>query len=385
MSFFHTIIMRCLQFVFISLLLMQFVGCGDDINASSSAYWEKTSTVSVQGGVASIVISGNLNVNWSAQIVTKSDWCSFGNSGNIVHQISGYITGVDDKIYIYCKTNNDSVARNATIKLKFEGEDELTFVLTQTASFARYFETPAIKINANYQYVTHYSTVGGKNVRNYSMCFDKSKRLALWVAYPIHSIYLGSIGRTDEWGYDPEIENKYQVDCVSRSFGGSYDRGHQIASADRLANRQMNVQTFYMTNMTPQFSSLNQLMWAKLEMKVRSYNCSDTLYVVTGIYFDSAGKTTTDGGGNYISIPTHYFKVLLRTKTGTTGKSILQCKPNELKTIGFWVEHKSYGDIEPPRSICTSVAEIERKTGFDFFPKVAQEVKQQNDPTQWAF
>ena len=83
-------------------------------------------------------------------------------------------------------------------------------------------------------------------------------------------------------------------------------------------------------------------------------------------------------------IPTNYFKVLLRTVSGNTGKRIKDCSASELKSIGFWVEQKSYGDIEPPRSICMSVAEIEDKTGFTFFPQVPEEVKQQNNPSQWA-
>ncbi|MPN34144.1 hypothetical protein SDC9_181637 [bioreactor metagenome] len=83
-------------------------------------------------------------------------------------------------------------------------------------------------------------------------------------------------------------------------------------------------------------------------------------------------------------LPTHYFKVLLRTVSGSTGKAIAECSDKELKTIGFWVEHKSYGNIDPPRTICTSVADIEAKTGFEFFPQVSDIVKQQNNPAQWG-
>lgn len=42
--------------------------------------------------------------------------------------------------------------------------------------------------------------------------------------------------------------------------------------------------------------------------------CDDTLYVVTGCYFDGTEGTTTDNGGNPCPVPTHYYKVLLRTK-----------------------------------------------------------------------
>ena len=47
-----------------------------------------------------------------------------------------------------------------------------------------------------------------------------------------------------------------------------------------------------------------------------------TLYVVTGCYFDGTEGTTTDNGGNPCPVPTHYYKVLLRTKQGTTGQPV---------------------------------------------------------------
>jgi endonuclease G len=136
--------------------------------------------------------------------------------------------------------------------------------------------------------------------------------------------------------------------------------------------------------MTPQLDRLNQDMWAQLETKVRNNRCSDTLYVVTGAYFGSGAGTTTDGADNTVPIPTHYYKVLLRTKSGNSKKAIKECSADELISIGFWVEQKSYGNIAPPASICTTVKEIEQKTGFTFFPSVAASVKEQNNPTQWG-
>ncbi|MEA4936451.1 MAG: DNA/RNA non-specific endonuclease [Paludibacter sp.] len=366
------------------ILLTCLTACGDDISVLNSAYWEKSSNVSAGGGTVSIVISGKPGVTWSAEIIQGDEWCSFNNIDYKLKSISGFISDGDNAINIYCKGNVAAGSRQARIALKFDGEDVQTLTLTQTPSFSQYAETPLLKENDNYQYVTHYTTLNNKTVRNYSLCFDITKRAALWVAYPIHASYFGSTNRTDEWGFDPVIDNYFQADCVTSSYGGPYDRGHQVPSADRLANREMNVQTFYMSNMTPQLNRLNQDMWARLESKVRSYNCSDTLYVVTGAFFENTSLTTTDGLGNRVPLPTHYFKVLLRTVSGSTGKAIAECSDKELKTIGFWVEHKSYGNIDPPRTICTSVADIEAKTGFEFFPQVSDIVKQQNNPAQWG-
>lgn len=373
------------KFVLFAILIVFLTACGDDISVLNSAYWEGSSNVNAAGGSASVVISGRPGVKWSAQIIEGDEWCSFNNVDYKLKLITGFITSSDNSIIVYCKRNTASGNRQAKIALKFEGEDSQTLILTQTPSFNRFFETPLTEVNSDYEYVTHYTTLNNRTVRNYSLCFDVTKRAALWVAYPIHTAYLGSTNRTDEWGFDPQINNYFQADCVTRSYGGPYDRGHQLPSADRLANREMNVQTFYMSNMTPQYNRLNQDMWARLESKVRSYNCSDTLYVVTGAYFeDGSTSTTNDGSGNIVPLPTHYFKVLLRTVSGSTGKAVSQCSDNELKTIGFWVEHRSYGNIEPPRTICTSVADIEAKTGFEFFPQVSAIVKQQNNPVQWG-
>lgn len=88
----------------------------------------------------------------------------------------------------------------------------------------------------------------------------------------------------------------------------------------------MNKQTFYASNMTPQRGQFNQNMWAALEAKVRSYVCPDTLYVVTGCYFANLDESTKDKAGNVCPVPTNYFKVLLRTRDGATGKRIADCQ-----------------------------------------------------------
>lgn len=365
--------------------------CGDDIYVLNSAYWEKSSIVGSTGGSAAITISGKQGSGWKAKIEDGATWCSFSKTNQNLSEVSGFIADGDNLLTVYCRNNTGSEDRIATIVLTFDGKDSRVLTLTQasfiqTPSFSSFTETPTYKEHDNFQYVTHYTTLNNRTIRNYSLCFDKSKKAALWVAYPIHDSYLKkNVDRTNEWGFDLKIDSDFQADCVFGSYAGSYDRGHQLPSADRLANREMNVQTFYMSNMTPQLNRLNQDMWENLEMKVRYNNCADTLFVVTGAYFDkSSTKSTYDGAGNSVPLPTHYFKVLLRTKTGSTGKAVVNCNDDELKSIGFWVEHRSYGDIEPPRSICKTVAEIEALTGFEFFPKVSDQVKQQNNPGQWG-
>lgn len=364
----------------------------DVVSESKEVYWKTSSAVGATQGSSAIIIKGVEGLNWSAEITEGSDWCSFSNLEKSNTFKSGVTNADLNILYVYYTANTAADQRHAKISFRFEGEDEHILDLVQQIhsggnlpAFNTWAEMPSYKEDPNYQYVTHYATLNNRSVRNFSFCFDKTKKVALWVAYPMHTSYLGAVGRTDAWAFDPLVKTNDQANCVSYSYKGQYDRGHQIASADRLATVELNTQTFYMSNITPQLDKLNQDMWARLEAKVRSYKCSDTLYVVTGTYFSKdAVSTTTDGNGGTVSIPSNYFKVLLRTKSGSTGKKIADCQDSELISIGFWVEHKSYGDIEPPRSICTSVAQIEEKTGFSFFSQVSAAVKQQNNPAQWG-
>ncbi|GAB1415047.1 hypothetical protein MASR2M117_04530 [Paludibacter sp.] len=385
MDFLQKIYISTKKLSVLLILSLVFYSCTDDVSLLSDVYWEESSTINSNISSTNLIIAGKSNQKWSAEIIEGAGWCSFSNTDSALTVTNGVLDKIENKITLFFKNNNTKQPRIAKISLTLQGNNKEIFTITQTPGFSIFTETPSVVVSDNFQYITHYTKLRDKTVRNYSMCFDNTKKASLWVAYPIHSSYFGSVGRTDAWAFDPNISTNFQAFCVTGYYGGIYDRGHQIASADRQANKEMNEQTFYMTNMTPQLNRLNQDMWAKLEMKVRSNNCSDTLFVVTGAYFDpSSSKTTTDGSYNRVPVPTHYYKILLRTKSGNTGKTISQCADNELMSIGFWVEHKSYGNIEPPKSICTTVSDIESKTGFTFFPSVSGNVKNQNDPGKWG-
>ncbi len=389
-----------------SITATLFTSCSNDNDGGSNggfsantADWKISSTVRPTSTASTLLLNGKEGTSWYASIGEGASWCSFKYndfSGNYT-STEGVLQGELNTLHVYYKPNTGSEQRTAELKFNYAGEEEQTFTLTQYGAdqsnlpvFGHWAELPIMKTDDSYIYATHSAMINNKSYRNYSLCYDKKNKAALWVAYPLHAVYLGGVGRTDAWAFDPspDISEDIQPDCVRRSYGGNYDRGHQLPSADRLATSELNAQTFYMTNMSPQLNRLNQDMWAKLESKVRANRCSDTLYVVTGVWFGTNPSTTTDGAGNTVSIPKNYFKVLLRTRNGNTGKAVSTLSAKELMAIGFWVDHKSYGNIEPPTSICTTVADIESKTGFKFFStlsdEVAAEVKQQNNPSLWG-
>ena len=218
---------------------------------------------------------------------------------------------------------------------------------------------------------THSMTVGSVSTRNYSFLWDYSNLVAPWVAYPLCKWNIGNnIKRTNAWGLDPLLpEGKQPVLFRGFSEGnnGWYARGHQIPSADRLTSYESNSMTFYGTNMTPQIQDgFNGDIWATLEGKVRSWaNGSDTLYVVTGCVIDypegQTVKYALDNYGKKVTVPTAYYKVVLRyMKNSTVGYS-------GYSACAVWLDHKVYSTKNIDSKYSMSVKDLEKKVGMDFF------------------
>lgn len=218
---------------------------------------------------------------------------------------------------------------------------------------------------------THSMTVGSVSTRNYSFLWDYDNLVAPWVAYPLCKWNIGNnIKRTNAWGLDPLLpEGKQPVlyRGFSKGNNGWYARGHQIPSADRLTSYESNSMTFYGTNMTPQIQDgFNGDIWATLEGKVRSWaNSSDTLYVVTGCVIDykdgETVKYALDNNGKKVTVPTGYYKVVLRyMKSSTFGYS-------GYSACAVWLDHKVYSSSSISSSYSMSVDDLEKKTGIDFF------------------
>lgn len=225
--------------------------------------------------------------------------------------------------------------------------------------------------------VTHSATMGGKAQRNYTMLYDPEMYASYWVAYPLCSDHL-TTGRTDSWAYDPDVpeskqakaKNSYGVSVATANYpSNSYARGHQIPNADRNNVAEMQAQTYYYTNITPQIQNgFYGAIWSSLEGAVRDLCAdADTVYVVTGAAFrkkmvgTEVIGTITDINNDHtvLPVPNYYWKALLKVKwSGTTVTSA--------STIGFWLPHGDLKD-ESYADYTVSVDQIESWTGFDLF------------------
>ena len=201
--------------------------------------------------------------------------------------------------------------------------------------------------------------------RNFMVLYDKKNKLPYWIAHPLHPSYMKkNVKRTDKWQYDPAIDEALQPNLKSafnHTSRGTIARGHLFPSGDRTHDRLANEMTFYYSNMAAQYSTFNSGQWNSLEGAVRKWTeaYGDTVYVVTGVILEHPIKeTTTDKSGAVFPVPDYYYKAIMKKPRGKAPKCIAFKMPNSPENKMRYEE------------AVISVEELERITGFTYFPSV---------------
>ena len=235
---------------------------------------------------------------------------------------------------------------------------------------------------------------GGKQARNYTVCFSAEHHVPVWVAAPRHEMYQSGASRTDAYAKDPSIPSDIQYN--SKSTGGGCNKGHMLGSAERLSSSATNKQVFYYSNIAPQYTDTFNTGgggWNTLEDWVDGQVCSDTLYVVIGAYFDKytdrrgytdSPATISYGGRSDVSRPTMFYSILMRTKSGSSGKALKDCTASEIQCAAFVRSHKTPKGVKVSEQDMMSVSDLEKITGFTYFPNVPQAPKSSYKASDWG-
>lgn len=314
-----------------------------------------------------------------------------------VSQSSG--SGNTSSVSVSYDENTSNDARTATLTLTCGGSTATATLsqkgagpATTTVTSPGWLELPELKLASGHKFVYHQFASAGRTGRSFSFDWSPSDLVAMWVAYPLNNSLKGSGNRSDAWAYDPDIVTADQPTLFSGYKGSgsySYDRGHQLPSADRLSY-QDNVMTFYFTNMTPQLNAFNGGIWATAENMVRNWSSKcDTLYVITGCVVKGSSQKAYDNNNKAVTVPVAYWKAVLRySSVNTVGY-------NGYMGLAMYFDHKGYSSStinQSSTSIVMSIDALEAKIGIDLFPnlatKMGQSVSNQveaEDPTKNSF
>ena len=222
----------------------------------------------------------------------------------------------------------------------------------------------------------------------YSVEWDNAKVANRWTCYQLHEgNTLSQTDRNDDFKADPDVAVSATLEDYRNS---GFSRGHLCPSADRQCSEEQNKQTFFLTNMQPQWQKHNGGLWKNLEDLVRNYATDDgktnahcdTLYIVKaatitdkvtineteedGIYDQKC--VGGDGHSHELIVPKFFYMALLHYNKVT----------DNYHAIAFWTLHedandtnKNYGDY------AISIDELEKRTGIDFFCNLPDEVEKQ--------
>jgi DNA/RNA endonuclease G (NUC1) len=168
-----------------------------------------------------------------------------------------------------------------------------------------------------------------------------------------------------------------------------------LGSAERTSSTATNKQVFYFSNIAPQYSDTFNTgggAWNNLEDHIDDLVCADTLYTVIGCYFDKytdkygntgSPKKISFGGRSDVSCPTMFYYALLRTKSGSSGKSVKDCSASELQCAAFVICHEQDKGHKPQAKDLITIEELERLTGFTYFSNVPNAPKSVLNTSDW--
>ena len=208
---------------------------------------------------------------------------------------------------------------------------------------------------------------------HYTLSYSEAHEQAEWVAYELTASEVnGSYDRTDNFRRDPEVETGSA--SLADFKGSGYDRGHLAPAGDMSFTHTAMSESFYLSNMTPMEAGFNRGIWRVLESQVRDWARNNgSVYVVTGPILNGSYKKEI--GPNDVTVPTHYYKVILDYDKGDS-KAIAFIFPNKKGTKSL-------------EEYAVSIDKVEKRTGIDFFhelpDKIENELEESVSTDEWTF
>ena len=260
-------------------------------------------------------------------------------------------------------------------------------------------EFPKLKDNGHSYAIVHVDETTG--TLNYSTEWDDQMKAQRWSCYTFNTT--NSKQNVDRWKPTSSSERQYPYDTDLKAQWGitdftedptptaqGFDHGHICPSADRKLNLTQQKQTFFMTNMQPQYSNFNQKgTWYKMEEQLRTFAPkidSDTLFIVKGGTIDAVGSESNLLGwkkngassdtqlAGYVPIPKYFFVAILKKEYVSSSKSY------KYSAFGYWFPHENKAfDSKNDKlgNYVVNIKTLEEKTGIDFFCNLPDDIEKQ--------
>lgn len=205
----------------------------------------------------------------------------------------------------------------------------------------------------------------------FSLAHSGEHKQAYWVAYTLDSAELEMpMKRINPFKSDPYVTgNKATLSDYSKS---GYDRGHLSRAMYNKRSERAYRESFYLSNISPQIGKgFNQTggLWYKAEdLEVEFAKKHQVIYSISGPIFTEVLEAI---GNNSVSVPGHFYKVILYTDTN----GYWQC-------IGFLFPNKEDRSTSPYDHI-VPVRTLENLSQINFNCSLPDSVQNRIESSAW--
>jgi endonuclease G len=207
----------------------------------------------------------------------------------------------------------------------------------------------------------------------YVLSYNDAKRIPNWVCWNLNKGDIGKARRAASFEPDPDLPGGFRRVRHEDYTGSGFDRGHMCPAKDRSASDEDERATFYTTNIVPQSPKCNRGAWERFEAHCRDLTRDGgELYVAAGPHGQGGGgehgERKTVGRAEPIVVPAAVWKVVLVLPD----KDAVPTR--DARALAVWMPNDQTVSAADWKAYAVSVAEVERRTGYTFFPLVPADV-----------
>ena len=193
---------------------------------------------------------------------------------------------------------------------------------------------------------------------SYIVSYNKNTKIPNWVAWHLTAPHTeGPISRMSNFYEEESVATPRAT--LEDYRGSGWSRGHMCPAGDNKWDETAMYESFSLVNVCPKNASLNSGLWNSIEIDCRRWaKTFGDVYIVCGPVLLNRDHETI--GANKVVVPEAFFKVIL-------------CLKGTPKAIGYVVRNNE-GKKKRDQFI-NSVDEVERITGYDFFPALPDDIE----------
>lgn len=205
--------------------------------------------------------------------------------------------------------------------------------------------------------------------------FSPDRMQPVWSAYRVADYDRDvDYARPIHYHDDMRLDDEFRIGrkTFGKLGGVQLNVGHMTPNEviNRQFGRLAQLETFLMSNMSPQYGSLNSGVWLKLEDAIREINdkrVEDHVWVIVGPVFGQNPASVNRGRGKYLPVPEKYFCVTVEPHSypfDTMSRAHIDCF-----LIPQNAPHRS-----SPADYPATLEEIEEATNLSFFDAWSRDV-----------